>query len=152
NAHKERLFGALIHSTTLPAAFVHAVFKALSYDPRQRYSSAETMLEELLPIAPPVGRVDRRFLDFGRVELGVPLRRSLTAYNAGGGLLQGQVEVEGDWLQVSGPGGHGEASRGFEENRQQVVVTALPERVPRNGVPMEGDRKSTRLNSSHRTS
>ena len=75
NAHKERVFGALIHSATLPAAFVDAVLKALAYDPRRRYPSAQEMLDDLLVIAPPVGRVDRRFLDFGRVELGVPLRR-----------------------------------------------------------------------------
>jgi hypothetical protein len=118
---------------------VHAVFKALAYDPRRRYPSAQEMLDDLLVIAPPVGRVDRRFMDFGRVELGVPLRRSITAFNAGGGLLQGHVEVEGDWLQVSEPGGQGASRRAFEGNRQQLVVTALPERVPRNGVPEEGE-------------
>jgi tRNA A-37 threonylcarbamoyl transferase component Bud32 len=139
NAHKERLFGALIHSATLPTDFVQAVFKALAYDPRRRYPSAREMLDDLLAIAPPVGRIDRRFIDFGRVELGVPLRRSVTAFNAGGGRLQGHVEVEGDWLQVSEPGGHAASSRAFEGNRQQVVVTALPERVPRNGVPEEGE-------------
>jgi hypothetical protein len=139
NAQKARLFGALIHSATLPAAFVKAVFKALAYDPRQRYVSAEAMLEELLPIAPPVGRVDQRYLDFGRVEPGVPLKRMLSAYNAGGSVLQGQVEVEGDWLHVSVPDGHGPGGRSFTGNRQQVVVMALPERVPRREVPTEGE-------------
>jgi tRNA A-37 threonylcarbamoyl transferase component Bud32 len=139
NAQKERLFGALIHSATLPPAFVHAVFKALAYDPRRRYPSAQEMLDDLLVIAPPVGRVDRRFLDFGRVELGIPLRRTIAAYNAGGGLLQTHVEVDGDWLQVSEPGGHGAARRALEGNRQSIVVTALPERVPRSRTPEEGE-------------
>lgn len=139
NANKEKLFGALIHSATLPDAFVRAVFKALAYDPRQRYPSAEAMLEDLLPIAPPSGRVDRRFLDFGRAEPGTPLRRSLTVYNAGGGLLWGQVEVEGDWLHVAEPGLHGAGSRALSGNRQQLIVTALPERAPRKGVPAEGE-------------
>jgi len=97
------------------------------------------MLDDLLVIAPPVGRVDRRFLDFGRVELGVPLRRPVTAFNAGGGLLPVQVEVAGDWLQVSEPGGHGASRRTFASNRQPLVVTALPERIPRRGVPVEGE-------------
>jgi protein kinase-like protein len=139
NAHKERLFGALIHSASLPREFVHAVFKALAYDPRRRYRSAQEMLDDLLVIAPPVGRVEQRFLDFGRVELGTPLRRSITVFNAGGGLLQGHVEVEGDWLQISEPGGHGGPRRGFAGNRHQLVVTALPERVRRPGVPEEGE-------------
>jgi len=139
NAQKERLFGALIHSATLPAAFVRTVFKALAYDPRQRYPSAQEMLDDLLPITPPVGRLDRRFLDFGRVELGTPLRRTVAVYNAGGGLLPGRVEVDGDWLQVSLPGSHGAADGGFEANRQPVTVTALPERVPRQGMPVEGE-------------
>lgn len=140
NAQKERLFGALIHSATLPAAFVRAVFKALAYDPRQRYPSAHEMLDDLLPITPPVGRLDRRFLDFGRVALGTPLRRTVTAYNAGGGLLPGRVEADCDWLQVSLPGSHGAIDGGgFEANRQPVTVTALPERVPRQGVPVEGE-------------
>src|SRR5262249_35201587 len=52
NAQKERLFGALIHSATLPSAFVRAVFKALAYDPHQRYPSAQEMLDDLLPITP----------------------------------------------------------------------------------------------------
>lgn len=139
NAHKERLFGALLHSASLPAAFVHAVFKALAYDPRRRYPSAEEMLDDLLAIAPPVGRVDRRFLDFGRADLGAPLRRFVTVFNAGGGLLEGHVEVDGDWLQLSKAGGHGTSSLSLAGNRQQVVVTALPERVPRNGAPVEGE-------------
>jgi tRNA A-37 threonylcarbamoyl transferase component Bud32 len=139
NAQKERLFVALIHSATLPQAFVHSVFKALAYDPRRRYPSAREMLDDLLVIAPPVGRVDRRFLDFGRVELGAPLRRTITAYNAGGGRLQTHVEVEGDWLQVSEPGGHGASRRALEGNHQSVVVTALPERVPRSGMPADGE-------------
>jgi hypothetical protein len=135
NAHKEKLFGALIHSATLPSEFVRAVFKALAYDPRQRYPTAAGMLADLLPIAPPVGRVDRRFLDFGVAEPGVPLRRTVTAFNAGGDLLQGRVEVEGDWLQVSLPGGQAVAGHAFASNRQPVTVTALPERVRRKGVP-----------------
>jgi protein kinase-like protein len=139
NAEKERLFGALIHSATLPSAFVKAVFKALAYDPRQRYPSAEEMLDDLLPIAPPVGRVDHRFLDFGRAEPGTPVRRSVTAYNAGGGLLHGQVEVEGDWLHVAVPDGHGPGGRTFQGNRQSTVVMALPERVPHSHVPTEGE-------------
>jgi tRNA A-37 threonylcarbamoyl transferase component Bud32 len=139
NAQKERLFGALIHSATLPAAFVQAVFKALAYDPRQRYVSAEAMLEELLPIAPPVGRVDQRYLEFGRVEPGVPLKRTLCAYNAGGGVLQGQVEVEGDWLHIAVVDGKGAGARSFTGNRQSVVVMALPERVPRREAPTEGE-------------
>ncbi len=105
----------------------------------QRYPSAREMLDDRLVIAPPVGRVDRRFLDFGRVELGVPLRRPVTAFNAGGGLLPIQVEVVGDWLQVSEPGGHGASRRTFASNRQPLVVTALPERIPRRGVPVEGE-------------
>ncbi len=139
NAHKERLFGALIHSATLPPAFVHAVFKALAYDPRRRYPSAQEMLEDLLLIAPPVGRVDRRFVDFGRVELGIPQRRTIAVYNAGGGLLQTHIEVEGDWLQVAEPGGAGASRRAIEGNRQSVTLTALPERVPRSGMPEEGE-------------
>ncbi len=139
NAQKERLFGALIHSATLPAAFVKAVFRALAYDPRHRYPSAAAMLDDLLLIAPPVGRVDHRFIDFGRVEPGAPLKRSVSAYNAGGGMLQGQVEVEGDWLHVAVADGHGPTGRGFESNRQPVSVMALPERVPRRGVPTEGE-------------
>src|SRR5260370_41124081 len=97
------------------------------------------MLNDLLAIAPRVGRVDRRFLDFGRVELGTPLRRSITAFNAGGGLLQVHVEVEGDWLQVSEPGGHGAARRAFEGNRHPLVVTARQDGGPGNGVPAEGE-------------
>ncbi len=120
---------------------MHAVFKALAYDPRQRYASAEAMLADLLPIAPPVGRVDRRFLDFGRVDPGIPVRRSLTLFNAGGDLLQCQVEVEGDWLQVSTAGGSPSTRLGFASNRQHLVVTALPERILRKGVPNEGEVK-----------
>jgi hypothetical protein len=59
----------------------------------------------------------------------------VTAFNAGGDLLQGRVEVEGDWLQVSLLGGHGVAGHAFESNRQPVTVTALPERVRRKGAP-----------------
>src|SRR5207245_8128698 len=67
NAHKERLFGALIHSATLPAAFVDAVLKALAYDPRRRYPSAQEMLDDLLVIVSPAGRVARCLLGVGRV-------------------------------------------------------------------------------------
>jgi hypothetical protein len=97
------------------------------------------MLADLLPIAPPVGRVDRLFLDFGRTELGTPLRQSLLAYNAGGGRLQGVVEVDADWLHLSWPGAPPAARRPFDNDRQPVTITALPERVPRHGTPTEAE-------------
>ena len=42
------------------------------------------------------------------------------------------------------PGSHGVADGGFEANRQPVTVTALPERVPRQGMP-DGRRGAVHL-------
>ena len=139
NAHKERLFGALIHSASLPSAFVHAVFKALAYDPAPALSlragdagrpagdravcwPGGSALPGLWPRG--AGRPTAALRD------GLQCRRWSPA-----GARRGRRGLAPN-LEA---GGHGAASLAFEGNRLQLVVTALPERVTRNGAPVEGE-------------
>jgi hypothetical protein len=137
-ARKESLSGELLHSRTLPPEFARAVLRAVAYDPGQRYRSAGEMLTDLLSIAPPVGRVRPRALDFGIVPGTSPLRMELHAFNVGGGMLEGDVATDCPWLEVNASGMASIQASRFRRNRQNILVTAYPDRIRSRGLPAEG--------------
>src|SRR5262249_31492794 len=120
-------------SGKLDISFVRAVFKSVSYDPERRYGSGVELAEDILPAAPPAGRVRPSVIDFGMVEDAEPREGVLQAYNVGGGTLRADVAVEGDWLEIGLSGAVTSRSSMFERNRQSVRVVAYPERVPPGG-------------------
>jgi hypothetical protein len=137
-ARKESLSGELLHSRTLPPEFARAVLRAIAYDPAQRYRSAVEMLTDLLSIAPPIGRVRPRILDFGVVPGTSPQRVELHAFNVGGGMLEAEVASDCPWLEVNASGMASVQTSRFRRNRQNILVTAFPDRIRSRGLPVEG--------------
>jgi protein kinase-like protein len=126
----DQLYGAILHSGKLDVSFVRAVFKSVAYDPQRRYSSGVELAEDILPAAPPAGRVRPRVLDLGMVEDAAPREVSVQCYNVGGGTLRADIAVEGEWIEIGTTGAVTGKHAMFERNRQAVRVIAHPERVP----------------------
>ena len=96
------------------------------------------MLTDLLSIAPPIGRVRPRVLDFGVVSGSAPRRAELQCFNVGGGTLEGDVATGCPWLEVNASGMATVQASRFRRNRQSVLVTAYPDRIRSRGLPVEG--------------
>lgn len=130
NRRHDQLYGQILHSGKLDVSFVRAVFRSVAYDPERRYSSGVELAEDILPAAPPVGRVRPAEIDFGLVTDASPKERIVQCYNAGGGTLRAEIAVDADWIEI----GTTDAVTGkramFERNRQPVRVIAYPERLP----------------------
>ncbi len=126
---QDQLYGQILHSGKLDISFVRAVFKSVAYDPTRRYESGVALAEDILPAAPPVGRVRPTVLDLGLVEDATPREVSLQVYNVGGGTLRGELAVEADWLDIGTTGAVVGKSAMFERNRQSVRVVVSPERL-----------------------
>lgn len=125
----DQLYGQILHSGKLDIAFVRAIFRAVSYDPARRYASGIELAEDIMPAAPPVGRVRPPVIDLGTAAGDTPIEQVVQAYNVGGGTLQANIGAEGDWLEVGASGSVTGKSAMFERNRQTVRVIAHPERL-----------------------
>ncbi|MFN3653166.1 MAG: serine/threonine protein kinase [Armatimonadota bacterium] len=130
NRRHDQLYGQILHSGKLDISFVRSVFRSVAYDPERRYSSGVELAEDILPAAPPVGRVRPTSLDFGVVTDTTPREMVIQCYNVGGGTLRGEVAADAPWIEIGASGAVLGAHAMFERNRQAVRVVVYPERMP----------------------
>ncbi len=126
---QDQLYGQILHSGKLDISFVRAVFKSVAYDPERRYDSGVSLAEDILPAAPPMGRVRPEVLDFGLVEDASPREATIQCYNVGGGTLRADIAAEGEWVEIGTTGAVVGRNAMFERNRQTVRVVVYPERL-----------------------
>lgn len=118
---------SLIQRPNADLNLVKLINKALSYNTDFRYGSADDFLKELRNIAPPVLLVDRKHMRFGSCRVDDrPIPQTVSLYNAGGGILRGEIKPRSTWLIAS--------PSSFRENERTVTVTVDPSKIDNHDV------------------
>lgn len=131
NQRSMYITNSLIQQPNADLNLARLINKALSYNTEYRYATAGEFLQELRQIAPPVLLVNRKHLRFGEVaggRLAPPM--TVSFYNAGGGLISGEIKPRAPWITVSG--------NRFTGNENEITVRVDPAKTSERGKIVTG--------------